>query len=53
MTNIKVIDAICGAGKTSYAIQMMNDFSKVGFGVDGELHTSEKKFIYVTPFLSK
>ncbi|SFF17517.1 hypothetical protein SAMN05428981_12124 [Bacillus sp. OV194] len=50
---IKVIDAICGAGKTSYAIQMMNDFSKAGFGADGEFYTSEKKFIYVTPFLSE
>lgn len=50
---IKVIDAICGAGKTSYAIQMLNDNSKAGFGINGELFTSTKKYIYVTPFLSE
>lgn len=50
---IKVIDAICGAGKSSYAIQMMNDSTKAGFGVDREFYISEKKFIYVTPFLSE
>jgi len=37
---IKVIDAICGAGKTSYAIQYMNE------------HT-DKLFVYVTPFLTE
>ncbi|MCY7565197.1 DEAD/DEAH box helicase family protein [Bacillus safensis] len=37
---VKVIDAICGAGKTSYAIQYMNE------------HT-DKLFIYVTPFLTE
>jgi len=37
---IKVIDAICGAGKTSYAIQYMNQ-------------NPNKLFIYVTPFLSE
>lgn len=42
--SIKIIDAMCGAGKTSYAIQMIND-SSVGFGL--------KKFIYVTPFLDE
>ncbi|MCM2532131.1 hypothetical protein NDK43_06685 [Neobacillus pocheonensis] len=50
---VKVIDAICGAGKTSYAIQMMNDSTKAGFGTDNESYTSDKKFIYVTPFLSE
>ncbi|MGG0412069.1 DEAD/DEAH box helicase family protein [Peribacillus simplex] len=50
---IKVIDAICGAGKSSYAFQMMNDFSRVGFGTRGDYFTSQKKFIYVTPFLSE
>ncbi|MFF5400921.1 hypothetical protein ACFY5J_26965 [Peribacillus butanolivorans] len=50
---IKVIDAICGAGKTSYAIQMINErANKVGFG-DDEPYSSDKKFIYVTPFLSE
>src|SRR5699024_970304 len=52
-SSIKVIDAICGAGKTSYAIQMLNDNSKAGFGINGELFTSTKKYIYVTPFLSE
>ena len=48
-TKIKVIDAICGAGKTSWAIQMINDSEKVnGFG-----ETSDKKYIYVTPFLNE
>ncbi|MEJ9303075.1 hypothetical protein ABEW33_12355 [Priestia megaterium] len=51
--NIKVIDAICGAGKSSYAIQMINDSSKAGFGANREFYTSDKKFIYVTPFLSE
>lgn len=50
---IKVIDAICGAGKTSYAIQMINDNSYVGFGVNGDIYTSDKKFIYVTPYLKE
>ncbi|USK65869.1 hypothetical protein [Peribacillus frigoritolerans] len=50
---IKVTDAICGAGKTSYAIQMINEHAyKVGFG-DEEPYSSDKKFIYVTPFLSE
>lgn len=39
MTNkIKVIDAICGAGKTSWAIQEMNN-------------NKNKKFMYITPYL--
>ncbi|MBU8908998.1 DEAD/DEAH box helicase family protein [Desertibacillus haloalkaliphilus] len=50
---IKVIDAICGAGKTSYAIQTINDHSQVGFGTDGDIFTSDKKFIYVTPYLAE
>lgn len=37
---VKVIDAICGAGKTSYAIQYMNQ-------------NTDKLFIYVTPFLTE
>lgn len=50
---VTVIDAPCGQGKTSYAIQMMNDFSKVGFGTHSKIYESEKKFIYVTPFLDE
>lgn len=42
MCKITIIDAICGAGKTQYAIQMMN-----------EADTIEDKFIYITPFLSE
>lgn len=38
--NIKVIDAMCGEGKTSWAIQYMNN-------------NTDKKFIFVTPFLSE
>ncbi|WP_191566223.1 hypothetical protein [Metabacillus idriensis] len=50
---IKVIDAICGAGKTSYAIQNINGQAiQVGFG-DRITYTSDKRFIYVTPFLSE
>lgn len=37
---IKIIDAICGAGKTNYAIQMINE-------------NPEKKYIYITPFLDE
>ncbi len=39
-TKIKVIDAICGAGKTSWAIQEMNK-------------NKDKKYIYITPFLKE
>jgi len=38
--SIKVIDSICGSGKTSYAIQYMNE-------------NINKHFIYVTPFLKE
>lgn len=39
-TKIKVIDAICGAGKTSWAIQMINDSEKVnGFGETSDKNT--------------
>lgn len=38
MTDITVIDAVCGAGKTQGAIQYMN------------AHQEEFNFIYVTPF---
>jgi hypothetical protein len=37
---VKVIDAICGAGKTSFGIQYMNE-------------NSDERFIYVTPFLEE
>jgi len=39
MTKIKVIDSIMGAGKTSFAIQMMNE--------------TDKKYLYITPFLTE
>lgn len=42
---MNVIDAICGAGKTSWAIQYINETLE-GFG-------NEKKFIFVTPFLDE
>lgn len=41
MTKIKVVDSIMGTGKTSWAIQFMNETER------------EKKFIYITPFLSE
>lgn len=40
MGKVKVVDAMCGKGKTSWAIQYMND-------------NVDKKFIYITPFLSE
>jgi hypothetical protein len=40
-TNIKIVDSIMGSGKTSWAIQYMND---------APLY---KKFIYITPFLNE
>ena len=58
MTEITVIDAMCGAGKTSYAIQMMNESYQQGletvegFGEDSYIDKSDK-FIYVTPFLDE
>ncbi|MDG4850715.1 hypothetical protein [Peribacillus frigoritolerans] len=47
---INVVDAMCGAGKTSWAIQMINDTEKVGFGNSNQRNT---KYIYVTPFLDE
>jgi len=41
LSNVKVIDSIMGSGKTSYAIQMMQEAP------------AEQKFIYVTPFLDE
>ncbi|WP_087972754.1 hypothetical protein [Oceanobacillus rekensis] len=40
-TNINVIDSIMGSGKTSWAIQHMNESD------------TENNFIYITPFLSE
>lgn len=40
MNNIKVIDAMCGKGKTSWSIQYMNE-------------EIDKRFVYVTPYLSE
>lgn len=42
MTTVNVIDAPCGYGKTSWAIQYMNS-----------VPLDEYKFIYVTPFLDE
>jgi len=46
---INVIDAVCGAGKTSWAIQYINEstekMKQLAFGEDHE------KIIYVTPYL--
>lgn len=42
-TNIQIIDAICGKGKTQWAIQNL---------IDNYKHYSDK-FIYVTPFLEE
>ena len=39
MKKVKVCDALCGAGKTSACINMINN--------------SDKKFIFITPFLSE
>ena len=41
MTKITVLDSIMGTGKTSWAIQHMNEA------------TSQEKFIYITPFLDE
>lgn len=38
---IKIIDATCGKGKTSWAIQLMNEADK------------SEKFMFITPFLSE
>lgn len=40
MNDVTIVDAICGKGKTSYAIQMMNN-------------NQNDKFIYITPFLDE
>lgn len=41
MKTVKVIDSIMGSGKTSYAIQLMQEAPP------------EQKFIYVTPYLDE
>lgn len=50
---INVVDAMCGAGKTSWAIQQINENvgqkRKLAFGDSGE----PLKYIYVTPFLKE
>lgn len=66
MTNINtecdikttVIDSICGSGKTSYAIQLMNDSYQSGTDAfieneDSGYIDKRDKFIYVTPFLDE
>ncbi len=40
MSNINVLDEPCGKGKTSFAIQMMND-------------SPDESYIYCTPFLDE
>ncbi|MEC0089887.1 DEAD/DEAH box helicase family protein [Paenibacillus macquariensis] len=42
MTTVNVVDAPCGYGKTSWAIEYMNEMS-----------TESHRFIYVTPFLDE
>ena len=39
-TKVTVIDSICGSGKTSWAIEEMNE-------------NIEQKYIYITPFLDE
>lgn len=38
---INIIDAICGAGKTSAAINFMNNFP------------NDQRFLYITPYLTE
>lgn len=57
-TKTTVIDSVCGSGKTSYAIQLMNDSYQSGTDVfieneDGGYIDKRDKFIYVTPFLNE
>ncbi len=40
MNKVTIVDAICGKGKTSWAIQYMNN-------------NEDKKFIYITPYLDE
>lgn len=53
LQTINVVDAICGAGKTTWAIQYINESNernkKLAFGDAGE----KEKFIFVTPFLEE
>ncbi|WP_374054879.1 hypothetical protein [Rossellomorea sp. FM04394] len=49
-TIINIVDAICGAGKTSWAIQRLNEVKNIGFGTD---ERTDKKYIYVTPYLDE
>lgn len=41
MAKVNVIDSIMGSGKTSYAIQMMNE------------RADQERFLYITPFLDE
>ncbi len=50
---IKVIDAICGAGKTSWAIQKINDSITTSKKLAFRETLKQEKFIYVTPFLNE
>lgn len=45
MTKVTIIDALCGKGKTSYSVQLMNTPNDIIFG--------DKKYIFVTPYLEE
>ena len=45
---INIVDDVCGSGKTSLAIQMINESEMAGFG---DCKITIKKYIYVTPYL--
>lgn len=45
---INIVDDVCGSGKTSWAIQMLNESEMAGFG---DCTKTVKKYIYVTPYL--
>lgn len=50
---ITVIDSMPGLGKTSYAIQMINNDRAKGFGTYESEHILNNKYLYVTPFLKE
>lgn len=53
MTKIIVIDSMPGEGKTSYAIQMINNDRAKGFGYYQSNYILNNKYLYVTPFLKE
>lgn len=50
---VSVIDAICGAGKTSYAIQLMSNSNSENCCFGEHKKIKEDRFIYVTPFIEE